>query len=104
MKITGKNPLIDAQVKLKDNAKELKARPRKARAAGLADRVNVSAKARKLANLRKLVEASPEVREEKIERIKNDIDSGKYNMKSAKVAEGIIRKAINFYKSSHHLD
>ncbi|MFQ5427619.1 MAG: flagellar biosynthesis anti-sigma factor FlgM [Thermodesulfobacteriota bacterium] len=104
MKITGKNPLIDAQARLQESRAELKARPKKARAVALADRVDVSGKAKKLANLRKLVEASPEVREEKIERIKNAIDEGKYNMKSARVAESIIKKAIHFYKNSHHLD
>ncbi len=105
MKITGKNPLLDASVKLQESSRpELKARPRKAKAAQVIDRVNVSGKAKKLANLRKLVEASPDVREEKIERIKNAIDEGKYNMKSAKIAEGIIKNAINFYKTSHRTD
>ncbi len=108
MKITGKNPLLEAQLKLKESrgAKKTTGQSNAAGPKGVkvSDRVDVSGKAKRLASLRKLVEASPDVREEKVERIKRDIDDGKYNMKSAKIAEGIIKKAISFYNNSNHID
>ncbi len=104
MKITGKNPAVDAQVKIQQADKELKAKPRPKVTKGLImDKVNVSDKAKRLAQLRKLVEASPDVRSEKVEQIKESIDDGKYSIKTAKVAEAIIRKAIAFNKSHRYL-
>ncbi len=107
MKIAGKNPLVKAQVKLHDVKKKLGGVEDKGKlkhgASAMADRVNLSGKAKKLARLRKLVEASPDVRAEKIEHIKNAIDEGKYNVKSSRVAEGIIKKAIDFYQSHRYL-
>ncbi|MFQ5354677.1 MAG: flagellar biosynthesis anti-sigma factor FlgM [Thermodesulfobacteriota bacterium] len=104
MKITGRNPLVDARLRRPGGRHGQKARPQRAVAAQSTAKVDVSGRARKLATLRKLVEASPEVREEKVKRIKKAIDEGKYNMKSARVAEGIIKNAINFYKASYRLD
>jgi len=101
MKISGKNPLIDAQVKLQQGKRELKI-PRGSSGAGgspAADKVNLSGKAKRLAQLRRLVEASPDVREEKISQIKSAIDDGKYNVKTARVAENIIKRAIHFYNN-----
>ncbi len=101
MKISGKNPLIDAQVKLRQAKRELKT-PRNSSTAGgsnRSDKVNLSGKAKRLAQLRRLVEASPDVRQKKISQIKSAIDSGKYNVKSARVAEKIIKRAIHFYNN-----
>ncbi len=103
MKITGKNPSIDAQVNAQKAKRDLKA-PIGSSITGskgisTTDKVNVSGKAKRLAQLRKLVEASPDVREEKIAQIKDAVDDGKYNVRSARVAENIIKKAIHFYNS-----
>ncbi len=104
MKITGKNPAIDAQTKLQERGKELKTRQGPRVTKGLImDKVNVSDKARKLARLRKLVEASPDVRAEKVERIKEAVEDGKYSIKTARIAEAIIRKAIEFNKNHRYL-
>jgi len=103
MKITGKHPSIDAKLNTQKARRDLKA-PRDSSIVGPAgssttDKVNVSGKAKRLAQLRKLVEASPDVREEKIAHIKDAVDEGKYNVRSARVAENIIKKAIHFYNS-----
>jgi len=104
MKITGKNPAIKTHVKTHKAGKELKTRRRPTiDKSTIMDRVNVSGKAKKLARLRKLVEASPDVRAEKVEQIKNSIDEGKYSVKTAKVAEAIIRRAIDFNKNHRYL-
>jgi len=109
MKITGKNPLLEVQLKLKESRSAQKTSQHRdatgPKATQVADSVSVdvSGKAKRLASLRKLVEASPDVRQEKVDRIKKDIDEGKYSMKSEKTAEGIIKKAISFYNNSHHL-
>ncbi len=104
MKITGKNPAVDAQVKLQNTTKELKTRQRPAINKGvIMDKVNVSHKAKRLAHLRKLIEASPDVRAEKIDQIKEDVKDGKYSVKAAKVAESIIKKAIDFNKTHRYL-
>jgi len=104
MKIAGKNPIINTQVKLQKANRELKIPGGSSVAGGngttTVDKVNLSGKAKKLAHLRKLIAASPDVRKEKIEQIKNALDEGKYNVKASRVAEGIIKKAISFY--NHH--
>lgn len=104
MKITGKNPAIKTHIETQKAGKELKARRRSSTGSSTPmDRVNVSGKAKKLARLRKLVEASPDVRAEKIEQIKHSIDEGKYSVKTLKVAEAIIRRAIDFNKNHRYL-
>jgi len=106
MKISGKNPLVDAQVKAQEAAKELKIRQKSSgnKASGtLFDKVDVSGKGKRLAGVRKLVEASPDVREEKIRQIKGAVRDGTYEIKTSRIAERIIRSAIHYYKTHRPL-
>ncbi len=104
MKITGKNPAVDAQVKLQNAKRELKTRPGSSTDRPvITDKVNLSGRARRLAELRKLIEASPDVRAEKVERLKEAIEDGDYSVKTAKIAEKIIRKAIRFNRYHRYL-
>lgn len=61
---------------------------------GKEDRVDVSEKARVLQKAKSAVDASPDVREEKVSELKKAIDEGSYNVSNEEVAESLIKKSI----------
>lgn len=62
--------------------------------AGSPDRIDVSEKAKVLQKAKNAVDASPDVREEKVSSLKKAIDEGSYNVSSEEVAESLIKKSI----------
>ncbi len=58
------------------------------------DNVRLSAKARELQEARKAVEATPELRKEKVEELKDRIASGSYNVKGEEIADAIIKATL----------
>ncbi len=59
-----------------------------------ADRVNVSEKARTAAVLKAKIKETPEVRTELVERIKAQIEAGKYNVDPKKIAEKLLKSKV----------
>lgn len=57
-----------------------------------ADRVNISSKAREIAELMSVLSQMPDVRAEKVAEIKKAIESGNYNINPAKIAESILNE------------
>lgn len=62
--------------------------------AGAGDHVEVSDHAQTLDVIREMVSGSETVRTSEVERIVNDLKSGKFKINFEKVAEGFIREAI----------
>jgi len=60
----------------------------------VADKVDLSGEAREIAEIKGAVKALPEVRTEKVAEIKGLIDSGKYNVEPAKVAQRMIDEIV----------
>jgi negative regulator of flagellin synthesis FlgM len=60
----------------------------------VADKVDLSGKAREISELTNIVNALPDVRTEKVEGIKAKIDSGEYAVDNEKVAEKIIDEIV----------
>ncbi len=58
------------------------------------DNVSLSSKARDLQEARKALDAAPDVRMERVEELKNRIESGSYNVKGEAIADGIIKAAL----------
>ncbi len=58
------------------------------------DNVRLSAKARELQESRKAMEATPELRKEKVEELKDRIASGSYNVKGEEIADAIIKASL----------
>ena len=61
---------------------------------GKEDRIEVSEKAKVLQKAKSAVDASPDVREEKVSLLKKAIDEGAYNVSDEAIAEGLIKKSI----------
>ena len=59
------------------------------------DKVQLSDRSREIARAREAVESAPEVRSEKVARIKSALQTGTYNVKAEKVAEAVIRGMID---------
>ncbi len=59
------------------------------------DKISLSDTAKNLASLKSAVKNAPDVRAEKVDKIKNDIDAGNYDVTGKQVAEKIINSVID---------
>lgn len=58
------------------------------------EKVNLSTTARDIQQLQEAIRQLPEIREDKVQELKNRIDAGKYNVNGAKVAESMVRESL----------
>lgn len=81
----------------KVGAKEGEAKAREAQTgeAEGGDTVRLSHRSREIARAQELVQATPEVRTEKVADIKAKLSAGAYNVKAEKVAEAFIKGVID---------
>jgi negative regulator of flagellin synthesis FlgM len=54
------------------------------------DRLELSVQSREISHFDELVRSTPDVRENKIEQVRRDIEAGTYNVKAEKIAEKIL--------------
>ena len=54
------------------------------------DQVSISNEAKEIQNIKETLEDKPEIRQEKVDQIKNQIQNGTYQVDSQKIAEKII--------------
>jgi negative regulator of flagellin synthesis FlgM len=93
MKIHGGRPPEGADVvRLQKTGKNGPLEP--AEKAGVADKVDLSGKAKEIADLVGMAKALPDVRTEKVAEIKERIDAGKYVVDPAKVAQRMIDEIV----------
>lgn len=59
-----------------------------------ADSVDISSKGRELNRAKGLLDSVPDVRVEKVVKLKNDVDLGIYEVDAGKVAEKMIERAV----------
>ncbi|MBN1828884.1 MAG: flagellar biosynthesis anti-sigma factor FlgM [Deltaproteobacteria bacterium] len=58
------------------------------------EKVSLSAKAKEIQSLKKAIESLPDVREEKVQELKEQIEQGSYRVNGEKVAESMLRESI----------
>ena len=58
------------------------------------ERVDLSAKAKEFQRIRQIVDQTPDVREEKIQELKDRIESGNYTVDSGKVAAKMLGESL----------
>ena len=58
------------------------------------DHVQISERSQEFARIRQLVDAQPEVRLERVNKLAKSIDSGTYDVKGEQIAEAIIQKNL----------
>ncbi|MBI5408122.1 MAG: flagellar biosynthesis anti-sigma factor FlgM [Nitrospirae bacterium] len=56
------------------------------------DKISLSGKAKEIDELKALIDQLPEVREEKVDSIKQAIDAGTYNIDARKIAQKILEE------------
>jgi len=79
----------NVQKVVKQEAKEA---PQKASKAFASDRVDISSKAREIAELMSVLSQMPDIRAEKVAEIKKAIESGNYEINPTKIAESILNE------------
>jgi negative regulator of flagellin synthesis FlgM len=66
--------------------------PQKAAKTSASDRVDISSKAREIAEIMSVLSQMPDIRAEKVAEIKKAIESGNYDINPAKIAESILNE------------
>ena len=97
MKIMDKNPLIqlDAYAKNVTNAeKASKKEAHEAGQSGRRDQVILSPKAKAIQEAKKLLESLPDVREDRVAQIKEQIRNGTYKIDAKKVAAKMVEESL----------
>lgn len=92
MEINGTNPLIG----LVRNVQRLDATQQSARSSTVgaggagSDRLELSVRGLEMTRFDDLIQSIPDVREDRVEQIRSEIEAGTYNVKAEKIAEKII--------------
>ncbi len=98
MQITGNNPFaqLDAYVKnIGPKKNRVQSSLTEAPKEGLSeDRVALSPEAKKIQEAKKIIDALPDIREDKVAEIRARIQNGAYTVDSEKVAFGIMKESI----------
>jgi len=58
------------------------------------EKVDLSAKAKDIQQIKQLVDQTPDVREKKVQELKSQIDNGSYKVNSANVAEKMMGESL----------
>jgi negative regulator of flagellin synthesis FlgM len=98
MKIPGddfriKNKTIQDRIKVSDNSSAIKNQDGISSASGT-EQIAISSKAKDIQKTTEVVSAAPDIRTEKVERIKNEIDKGSYHVSTENLAEKILENII----------
>jgi len=97
MKIGSERSLIslESYVKNAQNSDELKSTRGQEQGKSIkTESVKLSPKARDIQKVREIMEATPEIREEKVGQFKREIEAGTYSVQGDKVAEKMIRESL----------
>ena len=55
------------------------------------DRLELSVRSREISHLNDLIQSTPDIREDKVEKVRRELESGTYNVKAEKIAEKILK-------------
>lgn len=90
------NHITDFVSQYKINEEKSNSEPEKQVADNLIpeEKVSLSSAARDIHQARKVVEKLPDVREEKIQELKDQVKSGKYDMNGEKIAEKMVSESL----------
>jgi negative regulator of flagellin synthesis FlgM len=97
MEITPKDNTIniDAYVNTIDDKQKAEKTPEKTEQnTAKADTVNISDAAKEIQEVRNQLDAIPDVRAEKVEQLKSQIENGTYEVKSEEIADKMLREAL----------
>jgi negative regulator of flagellin synthesis FlgM len=92
MEINGTNPLIGLNNKVQtEDASQQKAQAEKSSGVPTdSDRLELSVRTREMSHLEELIQSTPDIREDRVEQVRRDVEGGTYNIKAEKIAEKMI--------------
>jgi len=92
MEINGTNPLIGLikNVQRLDSPQQSERSQVSSGVHSDSDRLELSVRSREISHLEELIQSTPDIREDRVNQIRNALDSGTYNVKAEKIAEKII--------------
>ena len=96
MEITPKNPIdTEAYVNhINDKQKPDTTSDKAANQGAKTDKVEISEAAKEIQEVRKQLDNTPDVRSEKVEQLKNQIENGTYEIKSEEIAEKMLKESL----------
>jgi len=95
MKISGNGPAIDPSVKQVQDKKKLDDSAKKtAHSVTKGDNVELSQTAKDIRQAKKLLDSIPDIREEKVAQIKQQIEDGTYKIDEEKIALNMLKEAL----------
>jgi negative regulator of flagellin synthesis FlgM len=92
MEINGTNPLIvlNNGVQRIESPQKAEQSAKSGGASVETDRLDISARSKQIAHLNELIQSTPDIRESRVEQVRQQLDSGTYSVKAEKIAEKII--------------
>ena len=92
MEINGTNPLIvlNKNTQRLESPQTAERSVKGGEAHPDSDRLELSVRSLEISHLNDLIQSTPDVREEKVEQIRRELEGGTYNVKAEKIAEKII--------------
>ena len=92
MEINGTNPLIvsNSKVQRLDSPQQSERALKSGVEHPDSDRLDLSARSREISHLNELIQSTPDVREDKVEKVRQELENGTYNVKAEKIAEKIL--------------
>ena len=99
MKITGQNAPTQMNAYLKQVRQQqqnsvYQRQTNGGQATGTSDKVQLSDRAREIQQAASTLKAMPDIREEKVQQVKMDIDKGTYQVSGRKAAQGMLRESF----------
>jgi len=84
-------PNLSAQNLQKSSAADQKEKAAPAKNIGNADRVDISGRSKEVADIMSAINQLPDVRNDKVQAIKQNVDAGTYSVDAGKIASSIIK-------------
>jgi negative regulator of flagellin synthesis FlgM len=92
MEISGNNPLIglNKNVQRLDSPQQSGDIQKRGATSSDSDRLDLSVRSLEISHLEDLIRATPDVREDRVNQVRSQIESGAYNVKAEQIADKII--------------
>ena len=92
MEINGTNPLISMNTNVQriDAPQQSERTQESGGGTSESDRLELSVRSLEVSHVQDLIQSTPDVRQDRINQVRSEIDSGTYNIKAEKIAEKIV--------------
>ncbi|KAF0234700.1 MAG: negative regulator of flagellin synthesis [Desulfovibrionaceae bacterium] len=97
----GSNPYVQSKVDKGEGTEAASAAKAKAKAksqSASGDRVSVSSDAKLVAEAAKAAQASPDIRVDRVEALRAQVESGSYNLNPRRIAEKLVASDLDFLR------